>query len=132
MVTQPQGPPSTAVTAMNWDDVKRFATDVGDLLAGLQAVAPEMNNQSHFTIMPGSFHDAQLFATSTANLGTSLQTASTWMLRLLTDVQSGLTNAVTSLSGVDTLQKENGQSLLSQLQNINTDLSTGPAAGPTK
>ncbi|GAA2030376.1 hypothetical protein GCM10009839_32600 [Catenulispora yoronensis] len=133
MTPQPLAPPSTDVTAMNWDDVKLFATEIGTLLADLQQIAPDLRQQSHFMISPGTFYDANQLTANTTALGTSLQSATTWMLRLLGDIQTGLTNAVTSLSGVDSLQKENGASLLSQIQNINTDLSSGPgSAAPAK
>jgi hypothetical protein len=111
---------------MNWDDVTRFASDVGTLLTALQPVSTHLNNQTTFTVLPGSFSDAGTLTGSVSTLGSSLQADASWMVRLLTDVQTGLDNAVKSLKNTDEVQKENGQKLLGQLQNVSSDLSSQP------
>ncbi len=125
------GPPSHDATSMNWDDVTRFATDVGTLLTALQPVSASLNNQTTFTVLPGSFADAGTLTGSVSTLGSSLQTDAGWMVRLLTDVQTGLTNAVKSLKNTDDLQKESGQKLLGELQNVTSDLSNAPGGPAT-
>jgi hypothetical protein len=129
MAATPAGPPAKDVTAMDWSDVTRFADDVKQLLDGLTAIAPGLNNQNAFTVMAGSFVDAKSLATAAASVGSSTQAEVVWLQRLLGDVESGLTNAVKTLSKNESLQQAGAQKMLSQLQNINTDLGSPPSGG---
>jgi hypothetical protein len=132
MATQPSGPPSTKVTAMDWSDVTRFANDVGDLLGALQPLSTDIHNSDTFSVSPGSFSGATTLQSATAKVGNSLVSDYDWMVRLLGDIQTGLNNAVASLSKTDSLQKESGQTLLNDLTALNTDLTNGPSttSGP--